>query len=422
MPPFHRTPPTALTTMPGTPPITTCAHSTSARDLTAPSSSSSSSSAAAPNWQADRQPLAAMSLAELLDTQHTQPFRSPPYRTQDIWNVLVNGQTYAGRELRDACDKASPNGPLFLEMVTLLTTNESERTVDKLVDAGIFLMPNLARNLRADDAALLRSTEGLLLWLQYAATPTGYLNVFDGSDIFGTTSVNDRTRIGKILRILVACGRDRTDTAPLAMEETAPLNPLVHLCSQVAPQWLRRLLELGVNSNQRSQRGMPLTVAAMRAEALRLHNAGQDVMHAHGSLHRLAELLKRYGGDLMAPNRRGVPSVALLTFHGLCGAAEALLACGADPNAPDPNGNTLMHHLAHASRLHQDPAHADNAQLARYMLRVALRYGADLDRVNGAGYTAREWVPDTVSLGTQIDIAFLVTTRATAFRRIKTLG
>ncbi|VVE76578.1 ankyrin [Pandoraea captiosa] len=363
-----------------------------------------------------------MSLAELLDTQHTQPFRSPPYRTQDIWNVLVNGQTYAGRELRDACDKASPNGPLFLEMVTLLTTNESERTVDKLVDAGIFLMPNLARNLRADDAALLRSTEGLLLWLQYAATPTGYLNVFDGSDIFGTTSVNDRTRIGKILRILVACGRDRTDTAPLAMEETAPLNPLVHLCSQVAPQWLRRLLELGVNSNQRSQRGMPLTVAAMRAEALRLHNAGQDVMHAHGSLHRLAELLKRYGGDLMAPNRRGVPSVALLTFHGLCGAAEALLACGADPNAPDPNGNTLMHHLAHASRLHQDPAHADNAQLARYMLRVALRYGADLDRVNGAGYTAREWVPDTVSLGTQIDIAFLVTTRATAFRRIKTLG
>ncbi|WP_139133402.1 hypothetical protein [Pandoraea sp. ISTKB] len=389
--------------MPGSPPITTCAHSTS-------------EGSAASTRMADSAHLAAMPLSELLDVQ-----RTPFYRPQDMWNTLVNAQTCAGRELRDACDLASRNGPLFLEMVALLTMPESDRTLDRLSDAGIFLAPDPARSLRPDHTALLRSNEGLGLWLRYAATPTGYLNVFDGADIFGTACANDHTRIDKILRVLVASARDRTDAAPSIMVETAPLNPLVHLCSQVAPHWLARLLDIGANPNQRNQRGMPLTVAAMRAEALRLHNGGQDVMHAHASLHALANLLKRYGGDLMAPNRRGVPAVALLTFHGLCGAAEALLASGADPNAADAHGNTLMHHLTHAARLQDDPTHSDNARLAHYLLIVASRYGGDLTRVNGNGHTAREWLPASLPLDARVDDAFIGTVRATAFRRIKAL-
>ncbi|AKM29473.1 hypothetical protein AB870_04000 [Pandoraea faecigallinarum] len=417
--------------MPGTPPITTHAHSTS-------TTSDSGNVVSLHYWPIESTALSAMTLSELLAThprrtahshqpshQPPPPCGSPPYRTQDIWNTLANTQSRAGRELREACDMACGNGPLFLEMVTLLATPESERTVDKLADAGLFLVPDPARHLRADDAALLRSNEGLLLWLQYAASPTGYLNVFDGSDVFGSTSTSDRDRIGKILRILIACGRDRTTTTPTSRVETAPLNPLSHLCSQVAPHWLRRVLELGANPNQRNQRGMPLTTAAMRAEALRLHHAGQDVMHAHASLHRLAELLKRHGGDLLAPNRRGVPSVALLAFHGLCGAAHALLASGADPNAADAQGNTLMHHLAHAVSLRDDPTHSDNARLAHYMLIVASRYGGDLGRVNANGHAAREWLPQSLTPGPHagpIDDEFRRNTRATALRRIKALG
>ncbi|VVD85748.1 hypothetical protein [Pandoraea anhela] len=390
--------------MPGTPPITTSAHSTSEGPC-------------ASTWQADSAHLAAMTLSELLDTRRTCVFR-----TQDIWNTLVNAQTCAGRELRETCERASRNGPLFLEMVTLLSLPESERTLDQLSSAGIFLVPDPVRRLQPGDAALLRSDEGLMLWLRYAATPSGYLNVFDGADLFGPACADDHALIGKILRVLVASGRDRTDAAPSAMAENAPRNPLVHLCSQVAPHWLARVLELGANANQRNQRGMPLTVAAMRAEALRLHHAGQDVMCAHASLHALADLLKRHGGDLMAPNRRGVPAVALLTFHGLCGAAEALLASGADPNAPDAHGNTLMHHLTHAARLRDDPVHSDNAKLAHYMLIVASRHDGDLTRVNGNGHSAREWLPTALSLAPRIDDEFLCDVRATAFRRIKALG
>lgn len=400
---------TRTTIMPGTPPITTLAHSTCTHSTT---------DNLATGWpHIERQHLSDASLADLLDER-----RGSLHRTQDIWNMLVDPQSRAGRELRDACEAASPNSPLYLELMTLLTMPESERTIDRLTDAGVFLIPARAGYLRAEDAALLRSNEGLLIWLQYAASPTAYLKVFDGSDIFGATSMSDRARIAKILRILVACGRDRTAATPSNPSDLAPINPLSHLCSQVAPHWLRRILELGSCPHQMSQRGMPLTVSAMRAEAIRLHNAGQDFMCAHRSLVHLAELLKRYGANLMQPNARGVPAVALLAFHGLCGAAEALLISGASPNVADPRGNTLMHHLAHAVHMRASPTHTENATLAHYALIAAVRHGGNLDLPNVAGHTARAWLPDPTSLGTHVDEAFLTTVRATALRRIRALS
>ncbi|VVE29134.1 ankyrin [Pandoraea aquatica] len=395
--------------MPGTPPITTSAHSTYTH--------SPSDDIAASHPQPEGRHLSATSLMDLLDVR-----RGSLYRTQDIWNMLVDPQSCAGRELRGACEAASPNGPLFLEMVTLLTMPESERTVDRLTDAGVFLIPARAGYLRPEDGALLRSNEGLLLWLQYAATPTAYLKVFDGSDIYGATSMHDRTRIAKILRILIACGRDRTAATPSNPSDLAPVNPLSHLCSQVAPHWLRRVLELGGCPHQMSQRGVPLIVNAMRAEAIRLHNAGQSFMCAHRSLLQLAGLLKRHGADLSQPNARGVPSVALLAFHGLCGAAEALLVNGASPHAADRHGNTLMHHLAQAVHMRDAPTHSENAKLAHYVLILALRYGGNLDVPNAAGHTARSWLPEPISLSPQIDDAFLTTVRTAAFRRIRALS
>lgn len=400
---------TRPTTMPGTPPITTRAHSTC--------TDSTRDSIAASHPQPEGRHLSATSLVDLLDVR-----RGSLYRTQDIWNMLADPQSCAGRELRGACEAASPNGPLFLEMVTLLTMPESERTVDRLMDAGVFLIPARAGYLRPEDAALLRSNEGLLLWLQYAATPTAYLKVFDGSDIYGATSTHDRTRIAKILRILLACGRDRTDARPSTPSDLAPINPLSHLCSQVAPHWLRRVLELGGCPHQMSQRGVPLIVNAMRAEAIRLHNAGQDFMRAHTSLRQLAELLKRHGADLTQPNARGVPAAALLAFHGLCGAAEALLISGAGANAADRHGNTLMHHLAHAIHMRDAPPHAENAKLAHYVLIAAIHHGGNLDVPNAAGHTARSWLPEPTSLGPQVDDALLATARTAAFRRIRALS
>ncbi|VVE90194.1 hypothetical protein [Pandoraea bronchicola] len=361
-------------------------------------------------------PLAAMSLPQLLAAQ-----KSLKYRPQDIWYALVNAQTFASRELRAICESASPNGPLFGEMVTLLTTKEEDRSLDRLADAGVFLVPARANQVRADDAALLRSDEGLKLWLKYAATSDSFQTVFDGSDTFGETIAEDRARIDKILRVLVACGRDRTDDSPLNPTGTAPRNPLSHLCCQIAPQWLRRLLELGARPEQTNSRGMPLTAVAMRAQALRLHMASHDPLDPHDSLRHLARLLKRQGADLMQPDLAGMPSVTLLTLHGLCGAAEALLASGADPNTLDQGGNTLMHHLAYVVRLRDDPAKSDCAHLAHYVLIIASRYGGDINRANHAGLSPRSWLPEPFTLAPQIDQTFLDTVRKAALRRIRSL-
>ncbi|WP_374626197.1 hypothetical protein [Pandoraea sp.] len=361
-------------------------------------------------------PLAAMTLSQLLDAQ-----RSRNYRQHEIWNTLVNAQTFAGRELRLACESASPNGPLFLEMVTLLTTQEQDRTLDRLADAGIFLVPGRTHQLRAEDAALMRSDEGLKLWLQYAAAPTCFLSVFDGSDVFGEATTKNRSRIDKIIRVLIASGRDATDASPSNPTGTAPRNPLSHLCAQIAPQWLRRLLQLGACPNQMNDQGMPLAVVAMRAQALRLYTAGHDPLDPHDSLRQLAQLFRRHGGDLAQPNRDGVPAAAMLSLHGLCGAAEALLAAGADPNTLDRNGNTLMHHLAHVVRLRDTPARIDCAHLAHYALIVASRYDGDLTRTNNAGQSARSLIPEPLPMAQQISSPFLDTVRNTAIRRIRTL-
>ncbi|VVE48685.1 hypothetical protein [Pandoraea fibrosis] len=361
-------------------------------------------------------PLAAMTLSELLDAQ-----KSLNYRPQDIWHTLIDTRTFASRELRAICENAAPNGSLFGEMVTLLTTQEADRSLDGLANAGVFLAPARSYQVRAEDAALLRSDEGLKLWLQYAAAPTGYLNVFDASDVFGETIAADCSRIDKILRVLVASGRDRTDAPPLHPADSAPRNPLSHLCSQVAPQWLHRLLELDARPGQINSEGMPLTVVAMRAQAVRLYMASHDPLIPYDSLRQLAHLLKRHGADLMQSNRAGMPSVAILTFHGLCGAAEALLAAGADPNAPDANGNTLMHHLAYVVRSRNDPAKASYAHLAHYALIVASQFGGDLTRVNRAGQSPRAWLPSPFNLAPLVDKAFLDTVRNTALRRIRSL-
>ncbi|VVE39760.1 hypothetical protein [Pandoraea terrigena] len=400
--------------MPGPSPIPSPAASTPERLSPAPAPAGNDAERRI--YNSDTAPLAAMTLSQLLDAQ-----KSRDYWTHDIWRALVDPQTYASRELRLACESACPNGPLFLQMATLLTTPEEERTLDRLIDVGIFVLPERARQLRADDAALLRSDEGLKLWLQYAASPTCYQSVFDGSDVFGEATTKSRARIDKILRVLVAVGRDATDATPANPTATTPRNPLAHLCSQTAPQWLRRLFQLGACPEQMNDQGMPLTVVAMRAQALRLYTADHDPLDAHDSLHQLAQLLRRQGADLAQSNRDGMPAPALLTFHGLGGAAEALLAAGADPNVPDRNGNTLMHHLAYVVRLQDDPASIDCACLARHALVVASCYDGDMTRPNHAGQTPRSWIPEPLPAAPQFGDPSLDAVRTTARRRIRAL-
>ena len=182
--------------MPGTPPIPSAAHSTSS-PVTRPAIE-----AERRGYYRDTAPLAAQSLREVLQAHFHREFRP-----QDIWNTLVNTRTYAGRELHDLCEAACPNGPLFLEMVTLLMLPEADRSLDRLSDAGVFLIPTRDLSPSLDASALLRSDKGLMLWLQYAATPTGYLNLFDASDIFGEPDDENTARIDKALQVMVACGR-----------------------------------------------------------------------------------------------------------------------------------------------------------------------------------------------------------------------
>lgn len=393
--------------MPGTPPIPSAAHSTSS-PVTRPAIE-----AERRGYYRDTAPLAAQSLREVLQAHFHREFRP-----QDIWNTLVNTRTYAGRELHDLCEAACPNGPLFLEMVTLLMLPEADRSLDRLSDAGVFLIPTRDLSPSLDASALLRSDKGLMLWLQYAATPTGYLNLFDASDIFGEPDDENTARIDKALQVMVACGRDRTDARPSSMTRTLPDNPLVHLCSQIAPQWLRRLLEIGASPNQTNRHGMPLTVIAMRAQALRLHCAGEDPLHPHVSLSQLARLLRHYGGDLMQPNRHGAPAGVMLAMLGLCGAVEALLLAGADPNAPDRHGNTFMHHLGIIARARDTAAKRDNANLALYSIAVAARHHGDLTRRNLAGHTPLSWMPDAQGTPPPISPEFIDAVRRTALRRI----
>ncbi|AJC19377.1 hypothetical protein RO07_00685 [Pandoraea pulmonicola] len=398
--------------MPGMSPIPSSPSSTSTVPTHAPTH------APADDGLADAQrsgTLTALPLSRLLCGRETSE-----YHPTDVWATLVNPQSYAGRELRDTCDAANPGGPLFLEMVTLLTTNERERTVDRLADAGIFVAPARRQHGRHEDTLFLQTDEGLTLWLQYAALPGASQNVFDSSDVYGESTTVEQSRIDAVLRILVACGRDASDAAPFS-DAVPPLNPLSHLASQVAPQWLPRLLALGVDPNQVNNRGTPLVVAAMRAEAIRLRLAGRDPLAVHASLCHLGRLLKRHGADLQRSSRVGAPPVAILTFHGHCGAAEALLSIGADPNTPDQNGHTLMHHLAHNTREIDTAEKRATAHLAHYLLIVATRYGGDLDRTNSAGQSARSFVPRPLSLDPHMSRQFVDSVRETAMQRIRVM-
>lgn len=93
-----------------------------------------------------------------------------------------------------------------------------------------------------------------------------------------------------------------------------------------------------------------------------------------GDVPSIAEYV-RQGGDLNVLNSRGYTPFILATYHGHNEAAAALIASGADPCAPDENGNNA----------YMGVAFKGYAQTAQWLLENTT---CDVNHINGAGQTA----------------------------------
>ncbi|MFJ2994090.1 hypothetical protein [Pandoraea sp. NPDC087047] len=301
--------------------------------------------------------------------------------------------TVAGRQLRDSCQVARPDraDELAFSMAALFCIPAENRTLANLDGAGIFIDRSRLDRLRPEIANLLLSDEGLQLWLQFAASPSGYLSVFVDAIMSETFPTYPTGPLARALSVLVGSGRDMTNDVPRSEAPNEVHLPLCHLCCHVAPEWLPSLLEFGADANQVSSRGVPLVASAMAAEADRLHSQGYDLLVPHDSLYRLGTMLRAHGAHLTQPSRAGSSPAMLLTLNGYCGAAEVLLALGgATCNAVDGGlqGNTLMHHLASAAQ------GKPYSFAAFFLFTLALRYGGDPDQSNFAGVTPASLLPD----------------------------
>lgn len=362
--------------------------------------------------------LSEMSLDYLLRARRANLFSSHVLR-----RTLANTDTVAARELRDACRVANTGDVerMLRHFTALLCTPEPRRTIDQLADAGIFIAPSRRYGLSPENARALLSDEGLLLWLRFAAAPSAYRDVFvdpilatDGA-LAGTGGLDShrdsrhdtrpggsscsvhhahhagddtesldasRERLATALRVLVACGRDTTNDVPASDQPGDAHLPLSHLCSRVAPEWLPKLLAFGSDVNQTSHHGVSLLTTALAAQALRIKRRDLDLLVPHDSLYALALALRNRGASLTHRSNSGSPPAVLLALNGMCGAAEVLLSLGVSSNAPDRNGNTLMHYFAATARTSR------RAYCAFVMFTVALRYGGNPHLPNAEDRTA----------------------------------
>ncbi|VVE39909.1 ankyrin [Pandoraea horticolens] len=332
--------------------------------------------------------------------------------SKDVWEMLINVNTTAGRELLDSCRIAAEthHQAMAFTMATLFCSPAQERTLARLDEAGIFIDPTRREHLRPSDAALLMSDEGLQLWLRFAASPSAYPSVFVDSILNETTSTEPEGPLASALRVLVVSGRDKTNDVAVSEIPGNFHLPLSHLCCRVAPQWLPSLLEFGTDPNQLTANGVPLVATAMAAQAERLRLTGHDLLTPHVSLYQLASMLRSHGARLSQYGRTRSPPAMLLALNGYCAAAEALLSTGADCNVTADNmkGNTLMHSLAAATHL------GPHSFSAFFLLTLALRYGGDLDRPNHDGVKARALVSKSLAQYLQVSQTMVASTRERA--------
>ncbi|VVE82914.1 ankyrin [Pandoraea sputorum] len=306
----------------------------------------------------------------------------------------MSPMTTAGRELNDSCSLARPENPqkLLFSMATLLCTPMQHRTLSDLENAGVFVEASRRDELDPNDADLLLSDIGLQLWLRYAAEPSAYPTVFVDALMADEFPALPSSNVAIALRVLIACGRDKTNNVP-ASEVAGDVHlPLSHLCSHVAVEWLPTLLDMGACARQTTASGVPLITTAMAAEAKRLYLNGCDLLVAHDALFRLGKMLLSHGADLTQPALTGSLPVVLLAFNGYCAAADVLLSLGAACNTAQigREGNTLMHQLAATTRLRP------HSFSAYFLFILAMRYGGDPDRPNNAGVTPVSLLPDSL--------------------------
>lgn len=313
---------------------------------------------------------------------------------REVWDILMSPATAAGRELHDSCSLARPENPggLVFSMSTLFCTPVQHRTLSDLENAGVFINRSARDDLEPDNADLLLSDMGLQLWLRYAAEPSAYPTVFVDALMANEFPTLPSPTVSNALRVLIACGRDKTNNVPVSELAGDVHLPLTHLCGHVAMEWLPSLLDLGADVNQATANGVPLIATAMAAEAERLHLNGCDLLVAHDSLFRLGKMLVSHGADLTQPALTGSPPVVLLAFNGYCAAADVLLSLGAACSTAEVgrDGNTLMHQLAATTRLRP------YSFSAYFLFILAVRYGGDPDRTNNAGITPVSLLPDSL--------------------------
>lgn len=329
-----------------------------------------------------------LSIAQLLAVRH-HGHCTPG----DVLMTLRLADSNACRELHAIRLQADPHGAMSTAcaLERLLSHCPADRTIDQLADAGIFIVSERRQHLGPEDAELLLSDEGLLLWLTYASGATALLSLFVSMPTTETMSCTQEQRMAKALRVLIACGRDTTIGIRAGACESGPMQPLSHVCCIVAHEWLPFLLDMGADPNQRDSNGMPLVFVAMASASNRLRMQGIDIRKPSEALLTLAALLQSHGADLGLRTPRDAHPVCILASQGHIGAATALLEVGLDPNLPDANGNTVLHELALCVR--HPP---QNALTANLMLKIAVEHGGDVHQRNHAGHSPLVLLPSRV--------------------------
>ncbi len=184
-----------------------------------------------------------------------------------------------------------------------------------------------------------------------------------GATLIGALLSCDPEKLAK-LELLLDAGAD-----PAARREHGPLPLAQALFGKAYLDCLdpaRMILASGVDPNLRDRNG----AAAVHSLAV-WHDRDPEAA---------LELLVRSGADIDLENQQGMTALLLAARYGTSlRTIQRFLAHGADPNARDGDGNTLLH----AAAMNAKPGHAE-----RY--RWLLEHGGDPQAVNDAGQTPLE--------------------------------
>jgi ankyrin repeat protein len=253
-------------------------------------------------------------------------------------------------------------------------------------------------------AAARGNTEAVVVLLEAGADlharSTEIRSIFQSTYVTGvrariaTTNLNDR--VPGFTPLLFAVRGGHTDTVRTLLDAGASVNDtagpdktsaLVIACANASWELGALLMERGADPNADGGGRAPLHEIA-RTRSLRLDAIAANPPPPAGSLSSL-DLVKRLlarGAKINARNRDGLTPLMAATNPPDTAFIRLLLASGADPTIPAPNGTTALAAAAGVGLAY--PLPEENKEPALEAVRLLLESGLDVNAANDQGDTA----------------------------------